>query len=183
MSACGSDASTAAAFAFGPPWASATARARAPSMSSSVRPSTSGDSARSRTRAGAIVPAAQREPEFDAIARVGEVASRELLDLADAVAQRVAVAVQPLGRALPLPVALDERLQRAHQLVAVVAVGGLDRAEDGVAEEPERIVVLEGEQQLEGAELAIRRQAPRPRRAGIRRLARVPVAVRGPGRA
>ena len=63
--------------------------------------------------------------------------------LPDPVAQRVAVAVEAPGRPLPLPVLLDERLERAHQLAAVVALAGLDRPEDRVAEQPQRLVVLE----------------------------------------
>ena len=83
--------------------------------------------------------------------RRGQVAAGQLLDPADPVAQRVAVAVQPPRRALPLAVLLDERLERAHQLAAVVALAVLDRAEDRVAEQPQRLVVLQREQQLEGA--------------------------------
>ena len=60
-----------------------------------------------------------------------------------------------LRRPLPLPVALDEGLQRAHQLAAVGALGVLDRREDRVAEQPQRVVVLQREQQLEGAEVAV----------------------------
>src|SRR5439155_7402036 len=74
------------------------------------------------------------------------------------------VAVQALGGALPLTVALDERLERAHELFAVVPVAVVDRAQDGVAEQSQRGVVLQREQQLEGAELAVGRQtARRPR--------------------
>src|SRR4051794_29404174 len=54
---------------------------------------------------------AQGEPELDAVARAGQVAPGELLHLADPVAERVAVAVEPLGRTLPLPVLLDEGLE------------------------------------------------------------------------
>src|SRR3954447_11385420 len=81
--------------------------------------------------------AAQREPELDAIAGAGEVAPRQLLDLADAVAQRVPVAVQAPGGRLPLPVALDEGLERAHQLAAVMPLARLDRAQQRLAEQPE----------------------------------------------
>src|SRR4051794_6683990 len=58
---------------------------------------------------------AEREPELDAVARAGEVASGELLHLAHPVAQRVAVAEQPARCGLPLPVALDERLEGADE--------------------------------------------------------------------
>src|SRR5689334_14379104 len=46
--------------------------------------------------------AAQGEPELDAVAGVGEAAARQLLDAAHAVAERVAVAVEPLRGPLPL---------------------------------------------------------------------------------
>ena len=85
-----------------------------------------------------------------------EVAAGELLDLADPVAQRVAVAVELAGRALPVAVVLDERLQRAQQLAAVLALGALDRLQEAVAVEAQRVVVLEREQQGEGAEVAVR---------------------------
>src|SRR5205807_1043552 len=64
-----------------------------------------------------------------------------------------------------------------HQLTAVVSLAGLDRAQDGVAEQPQRLVVLEGEQQLEGAELAVGRDL----RAWRRRARAVSVAGRGVG--
>src|SRR5205823_5980808 len=81
------------------------------------------------------------------------VAAGELLDLADAVAQRVAMAVQPPGGGLPLAVGLDERLERAHQLTAVVAFPAFDRAKQRVAVQAQRVGVLQREQQLEGAEV------------------------------
>src|SRR3954468_6722765 len=68
------------------------------------------------------------------------------------------VTVELLGGSLPLAVALDEGLQRAHQLAAVGALTVLDRREDRVAEQPQRVVVLERQQQLEGAEVTVRRQ-------------------------
>src|SRR3954464_834299 len=64
----------------------------------------------------------QRQPEVDAVARGVQGAPRELLDAADPVAQRVAVAVELARRLLPLAVALDEGLQRAHELAAVGAL-------------------------------------------------------------
>src|SRR3954454_21933400 len=95
-------------------------------------------------------PAAPRaQPELDAIAGAGEVAPRQLLDLPDAVAQRVPVAVQAPGGRLPLPVALDERLERAHQLAAVVPLARLDRTEQRLAEQPQRVGVLQRQQELE----------------------------------
>src|SRR4051794_29931632 len=98
------------------------------------------------------LPPAQREPEVDPVTRVAEVAAGQLLDPADPVAQRVAVAEQLARGALPLAVLLDEHLERAQQLVAVVAVAAvLERAEDAVAVEPQRVVVLEREQELRRA--------------------------------
>src|SRR3954447_16518676 len=104
---------------------------------------------------------AQREPEVDAVARRVQGAARELLDAPDPVAQRVPVAVELPGRLLPLAVALDEGLERAHQLAPVGALALLDRRQDRVAEEPQGVVVLEREQQLERAEIAVGRQPGR----------------------
>src|SRR5207248_2430726 len=97
--------------------------------------------------------APQRQPEVDAIARRVQRAAGQLLDAADAIAQRVPVAVQLARGALPLPVALDEGLQRAHQLAAVGPLVVLDRGEDRVAEQAQGVFVLQREQQLEGPEV------------------------------
>src|SRR5213076_2226716 len=86
-------------------------------------------------------------------------AARELLDLADPVAQRVTMAVQAPRRGLPLPVAFDERLERAHELAAVMALAALDRPQQRLAEQPQRVGVLQGEEQLERAEVAEGRHA------------------------
>src|SRR5919106_1203139 len=86
---------------------------------------------------------AQGEPELDPVAGRSEVAPGELLDLADPVAQRVAVAGEPARRRLPLAVAFDERLERAHELTAVVALAVLDRAEERLAKQAQRVRVLE----------------------------------------
>src|SRR6185436_10489112 len=110
---------------------------------------------------------AQGEPELDAVAGRSEVAAGELLDLADPVAERVAVAVQAPGGGLALPVALDGGLERAHELAAVVALTVLDRAEQRLAEEPQGVGVLQREQELEGAEVAVRRDRCRGLRAGV----------------
>src|SRR5215211_3430331 len=121
---------------------------------------------------------AQGQPELDAVAGARQVAARELLDLADPVAQRVAVAVQPPRGRLPLAVALDERLERAHQLAAVVALAALDRREQRLAEQPQRIGVLQREQQLERAQVAECRDAGfRPVAVGAE-LARLQRAAR-----
>src|ERR1700742_5164286 len=93
----------------------------------------------------------QGQPEVDAVARRVQRAAGELFYAADPVAQRVTVAEQRARRLLPLPVGLEERLQRAHQLAAVGALGVLDGREDRVAEQPQRVLVLQREQQLEGA--------------------------------
>src|SRR6185312_2918378 len=126
---------------------------------------------------------AQRQPELDAVARGAQVASGELLDLADAVAQRMTVAVQASRGRLPLAVALDEGLKRAHELAAVVALAVLDRPQQGLAEQAQRIGLLQGEQQLEGAEVAVggdprrRRPVAVGRRRGAQ-LARLQGAAR-----
>src|ERR1700733_3273851 len=83
--------------------------------------------------------------------RAREVAAGQLFDLAHPVAQRMAVAEDLAGGLLPLAVLLDEGLQRAQQLAAVLLVARLDRAEHAVAVEAERVVVLAREQQGEGA--------------------------------
>ena len=117
------------------------------------------DRARRRPRIATLtrseLPRPQRQPELDPVARAAQVAAGQLLDAADPVAQRVAVAVELARRALPLAVLLDERLERAQQLVAVLAAAVLERAEQRVAVEPQRLVVLEREDQLEGAEVAV----------------------------
>src|SRR4051794_10001415 len=100
---------------------------------------------------------AQGEPELDAVAGGAQVAARELLDLADPVAQRVAVAVEPPRGGLPLAVALDEGLERGHEVAAVMALAVLDRAEQRLAEQPQRVGVLQREQELERPEVAERR--------------------------
>ena len=121
----------------------------------------------------------QGEPEVDPVTRVVQRAPGQLLDAADPVAQRMTVAEERLRRALPLPVALDEGLQRAHQLAAVGALGVLDRRQDRVAEQPQRVVVLQREQQLEGAEVAVGRELrARRRRAVDGELARLERAAR-----
>src|SRR5215211_8838087 len=97
----------------------------------------------------------QREPEVDAIARGVQRPPGQLLHAADAVAEGVTMAVELARRPLPLPVALDERLERAHQLAAVGALAVLDGGEDRVAEEPQRVVLLQRQQQLERAEVVI----------------------------
>src|SRR5918996_1304575 len=104
---------------------------------------------------------AQGEPEVDPVAGRVQRAARQLLYPADPVAERVAVAVELARSALPLAVALDERLQRAHQLAAVGALAVLDRCQDRVAEQAQGVVVLQREQQLERAEVAIGGQQPR----------------------
>src|SRR4051812_37290381 len=57
--------------------------------------------------------------------------------------------------ALPLPVLLYEHLERAQELVAVFAAAVLERPEHAVAEEPQRVVVLERQEELERAEVAV----------------------------
>src|SRR5438552_3713033 len=96
---------------------------------------------------GDQLAAAKGEPELDAVTGARQVATRELLDLANPVAQRVAVAVEPPRRGLPLPVALDEGLERAHELAAVMALAALDRTEQRLAEQPQRVGVLERQQE------------------------------------
>src|SRR4051812_34322548 len=81
--------------------------------------------------------------------------------------------------ALPLAVLLDEGLERAQQLVAVLAAAVLERAEHAVAEEAQGVVVLQREQELERAEIAVRGHVragvavPRRQRRRLERTARL----------
>src|SRR5206468_9773632 len=93
--------------------------------------------------------------ELDPVACAREVAPGQLLDAPDPVAQRMPVAEELARRALPLAVLLDEDLERAQQLIAVLAAAVLERAEHAVAEEAQGAIVLEREEQLEGAEVAV----------------------------
>src|SRR6187551_3846697 len=94
------------------------------------------------------------------------------------------VAVQLACRLLPLAVLLDERLERADQLVPVLAARSVERTEDAVAVEPQRVVVLQREQQLEGPEVAVRRDGRLPVPRQGRRLERAARLVeRAPQRA
>ncbi len=85
------------------------------------------------------------------------------------VAQRVAVAVQRARRLLPVAVVLDERVQRAQQLVAVVALPLLHRPEHAAAVGDQRVVVLQRQQQLEGAEVLVGGDLGRRRRSAAAR--------------
>ena len=69
------------------------------------------------------------------------------------------MAVQPPGGPLPLTVLFNERFKRSHQFTSVVSFAGLYRAEDRVTEQPQRLVVLQRQQQLEGAEVLVGRHA------------------------
>src|SRR5690606_12881886 len=88
------------------------------------------------------LPCSQRQPQLDAVRGPGQIPTRELLDLANPVAQGVAVAVELARGPLPIAVVLDERLERPQQLAAVLALGPLDRVEQAVAVEAQRVVVL-----------------------------------------
>src|SRR5258708_25209407 len=63
------------------------------------------------------LPAAQREPELDAVPCIGEVASGELLDAADPVAQSVAVAEQRAPRPFPPARLVGAKLGRSPPLL------------------------------------------------------------------
>ena len=163
-------ASTSAAPARPPPVAVATAAARSPSRSSRCsavdlvrlgevadhrgRDRAAGAQHRDRENASRSghadqLSGPQGEPELDPVAGAAEVAAGQLLDAPYAIAQRVAVAVQLLGRSLPVAVLLQERLQRAQQLVAVFALAVRDRPQHAVAVDAQRIVVLDREQEPE----------------------------------
>src|SRR5436305_2135923 len=129
-------------------------------------PSFPGERVRRSRHSRNQLPPPQRQPELDPVARAAEIAPGQLLDPADPVAQRVPVAVQPPRRPFPLAVLLDERFQRTHQLAAIRALAGLDRTQDRVAEQPQRLVVLQRQQELEGAEVAVRADAHRRRPRG-----------------
>src|SRR4051812_16477301 len=103
---------------------------------------------------------AEREPEVDPVARRIQRAPGELLDPPDAVAKGMAMAEQLPRGALPLAVALDEGLQGPHELAAVGALPVLDGSEDGVAEQAQGVVVLEREEELEGAQVPVGGEPP-----------------------
>src|SRR4051794_7548531 len=65
------------------------------------------------------LPPAQREPELDAVARARQRAAGQLLDAPDPVAQGVSVAEELRRGPLPVAVVLEERVERAQQLVGV----------------------------------------------------------------
>src|SRR5271166_2849551 len=132
-----------------------------------------------RPRSPRELPAAQRQPELDPVARAGEAAPGELLDAADAVAERVPVAVEGGRRALPMAVLLDEHVERAQQLLSVVALPFLDRPEHGSAVGAERVVVLQREQQLEGSEVLVGGDLGRLAVAQAHRLQRAAGLVEG----
>ena len=86
------------------------------------------------------------------------------------------MAVELPGRPLPVAVVLDVRLERAQELAAVLALGALDRLQEAVAVEPQRVLVLKREQQGERA----RGPDGWPPRGRRRRRARSPRARSGP---
>ena len=65
------------------------------------------------------------------------------------------MAVELARRALPVAVVLDVGLERAQELAAVLALGPLDRLQQAVAVEPQRVVVLKREQEGERAEVLV----------------------------
>src|SRR3954465_7815650 len=91
-------------------------------------------------------PAAHGEPEVDPVARRVQRPAGQLLDAPDPVAQGAAGAEKLLGRAPPLALGPDEAHGRAHAAPPVRALAGLDRRQDRVAEQPQRVVVLQREQ-------------------------------------
>src|SRR5688572_11223567 len=98
---------------------------------------------------------AQGEPQFDSISCPGQIAAGQLLDLANPVAKRVAMAVELPRCPLPVPVVLDERLERAQELAAVFAFVPPDRLQEPFGIKPERLVVLERKQESEGTEISM----------------------------
>src|SRR3978361_509311 len=100
------------------------------------------------------LPRTQGEPELDPVLCLVEVAPGQLLDAADPVAQGMPVAIEIARRPLPLAVALDERLERAQQLRAVLALAVGDRGEQVLRVGPQGVVVLQGEEQGDRAAVA-----------------------------
>src|ERR1700755_2647335 len=101
------------------------------------------------------LPATEGQPEYDAVTRGAQVAPRQLLHAPDPVAQRMPVAVQPPRGSLPLAVLLYERFKRTHQFTSVVSLAGLYGSEDRVTEQPQCLVLLQRQQQLEGTEVLV----------------------------
>ena len=93
------------------------------------------------------------------------------------------MAVAVARGALPVAVAVDVGLERAEQLAGVALVGVLDRPEDALAIEAQRLAVLDGEQQREGAEVAVRGDLGRGavgERGRLQRAARLVEGVADP---
>ena len=102
-----------------------------------------------------------------------EVAARELLDLAHAVAERVAVHEQLRGRRLPSGVVCQECLERDEQLTAVIAVVGIERREHRIGERAQRVGIGHRQQQSVGAEIGEPRLWPALEPAHLQRVSRL----------
>src|SRR5207253_11235718 len=88
------------------------------------------------------------------VARRREVATGQLLHLAHAVPERVAVYEQLRRGGLPPGVAFQERLQRRNEMTAVPLVVLVERAQDTRGEGGERHGILQRQEQLVRAEVA-----------------------------
>src|SRR5690348_8603397 len=89
------------------------------------------------------------------------------------------MAVEVAGRPLPVAVVIDERLERAQQLVTVLALGAVDRLADAVAIGAQGLVGLEREQQGERAEVGVGRDLRGAAVADRRGLERAASLVEG----
>src|SRR4029077_17931066 len=88
-------------------------------------------------------------------ARLRKIPPGQLLDAADAITQRVAVTVERPRGLLPVAIVFDEHVERAQQLIPILSLALLDRAEHAATVGDQRVVVLQREQQLEGAAVPI----------------------------
>ena len=93
------------------------------------------------------LPGFESQPELHAVLRRAQVASRDLLNTLHAVAQRVAMHIQPLGRLAPVAVGLQEAGQALDQIARVLLVVLVQLAEHTVVEHLQRERVLQAEQQ------------------------------------
>src|SRR6185436_9977158 len=81
----------------------------------------------------------QCQPELDAVVGAAQVPPGELLDALDPVPERMPVAVAVAVRALPVAIAVDVGLEGSEQLPGIALVGILDRPQDALAVEAQRL--------------------------------------------
>ena len=93
--------------------------------------------ARPLARLGDQLPRLEGQPELHAVLRAAEVAAGDVLDALHAVAQRVAVHVEPLGGLAPVAVGLEKAGEALDQVARVLLVVLVQLAEHAVVEDLE----------------------------------------------